>query len=708
MPKTIPPMNHPDPPPPPSPWPPRVPVTIPRIPTATTSHLRNTAHTSHRIAPPNLNPPLPTTSSPPLTQPPAAVSYRTALINSIPHPQLQKNPVFSSSAPKSKDPIFPQNRVEPRIVLPPVIVNSIKTTWENTLIIKLTGKSIDSIHLSSSLRSLWKCKNHVRLIGLGRGFYSCKIENVSDLQNIRSNGPWFVLGHYVHIQPWCPNFQPSSAKINFVPTWVILPELPIEYHRTDILQAVGNALGGFIKFDPNGLSNNNARFARLSVHLDHSQPPPTRVWIGSFCQEVRLAEKQIFCFICQSRCNGACGVTNEVKCGPPHAGSGSVPEAPFPTSQESSDKSWTMVPFPGKSKFPFFFPKNVPKTTLFPTPPTHPDHSKIILTTLFPTPPTHPDHSKIILSTPLSLPVKLKLLFDLQYFNPYLYQPTLPLPFPFFIIPLTLTHTTSKEKIFKKNPMPTQNDRPHSPPLLLPIHLPPTTTSVPSKPRSDLSLTLIRSPPPPRGSNKGLLPTPTPHSARGTSKPNYLHVRTPPRLASSTRTCPASHPCQSVPASSTLPVLKPTHFPETQQIHRPSSSSRFNRPLESAPCSPLLPEMVCKPQRPLPPCSRAARSPGVPVGPHSHFASIEDSLTVDLFRERPPSCKLLQYGEDFQNSNPIESTEHLGKLGCPRLGSQRSLIVSDGVKHQGLQHPPRQRIGRGGGRGKSRGSGRAC
>ncbi|XP_074300107.1 uncharacterized protein LOC141631318 [Silene latifolia] len=145
------------------------------------------------------------------------------------------------------------------------------------------GKSIESGHLASTLRVLWKFNGNLNLIGLGKGFYSCKLERPSELHFIKSNGPWFVHGHYLHVQDWVPDFRPSFATISSVPTWIVLPELPIEYHRIDVLRAIGDKLGGFIKFDNNGLKNKNARFARISVYLDQTTPPPSKIWIGSLC-----------------------------------------------------------------------------------------------------------------------------------------------------------------------------------------------------------------------------------------------------------------------------------------------------------------------------------------------------------------------------------------------------------------------------------------
>ncbi|XP_074298759.1 uncharacterized protein LOC141629687 [Silene latifolia] len=168
------------------------------------------------------------------------------------------------------------------------------------------GKSLESGHLVSTLRILWKITGAITLIGLGMGFYSCKLDNHADLQSIKSNGLWFIHGHYLNVQDWVPDFRPSRTVISTVPTWVILPELPIEYHRIDILRAFGDKIGGFIKHDGNRMKNRNARFARISVHLDQTVPPPSNVWIGSLYQEIKITDKQIFCPICKSFCYGKC------------------------------------------------------------------------------------------------------------------------------------------------------------------------------------------------------------------------------------------------------------------------------------------------------------------------------------------------------------------------------------------------------------------
>ncbi|XP_074302276.1 uncharacterized protein LOC141633760 [Silene latifolia] len=283
--------------------------------------------------------------------------YCAALTNSLLNTLIPTSSPQKETHPSPSPSVRPSSS-DPRIALPPYVLSSIHSRWENSLIIKLTGKSLDSNHLSTSLRSLWKCKLPIKLVGLGKGFYSCSIGNKEGLQNIKSNGPWFIHGYYLHIQDWKPNFQASSALIKSAPTWIILPELPIEYHRPDIFQAIGNSLGGFIKHDLNGLNRNNARFARISVHLDQSKPQPARVWIGTFCQEIKLVEKTNFFFICQGQCVGSCSTHSPSvnPDNPNHVSDGSKTISPIvdqdklknpnpPILTNSPDSSWTLVPF---------------------------------------------------------------------------------------------------------------------------------------------------------------------------------------------------------------------------------------------------------------------------------------------------------------------------------------------------------------------------
>ena len=62
-------------------------------------------------------------------------------------------------------------------------------------------------------------------------------------------GPWFVVGHYLSIRSWEPNFKPSSACVSLVAVWVRLLKLPIEYYEPLVLQDIGQAIGPILRIN---------------------------------------------------------------------------------------------------------------------------------------------------------------------------------------------------------------------------------------------------------------------------------------------------------------------------------------------------------------------------------------------------------------------------------------------------------------------------
>lgn len=48
-------------------------------------------------------------------------------------------------------------------------------------------------------------------------------------------GPWIILGDYMTVRKWRPNFRPSLEKITSTLILVCLPKLPIECFNENLL-----------------------------------------------------------------------------------------------------------------------------------------------------------------------------------------------------------------------------------------------------------------------------------------------------------------------------------------------------------------------------------------------------------------------------------------------------------------------------------------
>ncbi len=44
-----------------------------------------------------------------------------------------------------------------------------------------------------------------------------------------TSGPWMVIGHYLAVQNWKPEFHASKGKVTNIVAWVRFPDLPLDY-----------------------------------------------------------------------------------------------------------------------------------------------------------------------------------------------------------------------------------------------------------------------------------------------------------------------------------------------------------------------------------------------------------------------------------------------------------------------------------------------
>ncbi|XP_056686020.1 uncharacterized protein [Spinacia oleracea] len=166
----------------------------------------------------------------------------------------------------------------------------ISERWVHSLIIKVIGKSFSVEFLKTSLQRIWKLQQPLQLIALGRGFYNVSVPSEEAREAILSNGPWFITGYMLIVQPWVPGFKPSQAVISKSLVWVSLPELPIEFHSLPILQRIANEIGSFIKTYMNAIEQNKVRFARIQVLLDLAKQRKENVCLRAFKHTIQYEE----------------------------------------------------------------------------------------------------------------------------------------------------------------------------------------------------------------------------------------------------------------------------------------------------------------------------------------------------------------------------------------------------------------------------------
>lgn len=91
--------------------------------------------------------------------------------------------------------------------------------WQHSVIVKLFGK----------IQDLWKLFEPLTLIDLGKDYYTAKLEKLESAQRILHGGPWFVIGNFLSVKTWEPNFVPDKAKLTHMAIWVRVAHLPTEF-----------------------------------------------------------------------------------------------------------------------------------------------------------------------------------------------------------------------------------------------------------------------------------------------------------------------------------------------------------------------------------------------------------------------------------------------------------------------------------------------
>lgn len=73
------------------------------------------------------------------------------------------------------------------------------------------------------------------MIALDYGYIVVHFFSKEDYHKVLTQGPWIVLGHYLTVSTWWPNFCPSKATISSTLVWIRFPEMPIKFFYRELL-----------------------------------------------------------------------------------------------------------------------------------------------------------------------------------------------------------------------------------------------------------------------------------------------------------------------------------------------------------------------------------------------------------------------------------------------------------------------------------------
>lgn len=174
----------------------------------------------------------------------------------------------------------------------------LRAPWKLTLMGRCMGLSVRSTFMDQRARIMWKVKGSLETIDLGQNVFLFRFSVQDDYERTLFGGPWFVLDHYLMLTKWKPNFRPSIHSFESMVVWLRFPELPVEYYDKQALFEIDAVAGKPIRVDYATDRLTRARYARVCVEINLSQPLATKVWVCGSNQVIVYENITSLCFGC--------------------------------------------------------------------------------------------------------------------------------------------------------------------------------------------------------------------------------------------------------------------------------------------------------------------------------------------------------------------------------------------------------------------------
>ncbi|PHU26510.1 hypothetical protein BC332_04842 [Capsicum chinense] len=159
------------------------------------------------------------------------------------------------------------------------------------------------------------------------------------------SGLWFVVGGFLSVVTWEPNFAPTIQTMSHTAIWVRLPQLPTEFYDHLILEKIRNYLGSLLKIDSCTSVTLRGTYARLCIQIPLGHLVKQTVIIGDYTQMVEYERNGVLCVGCGrvSHTLKNCSFTPTTLDSPVASSSAAVSHTPA-----KSEDMWTLVRFPKK------------------------------------------------------------------------------------------------------------------------------------------------------------------------------------------------------------------------------------------------------------------------------------------------------------------------------------------------------------------------
>ncbi|KAH9697599.1 DUF4283 domain-containing protein [Citrus sinensis] len=223
--------------------------------------------------------------------------------------------------------------------------------WANSVVVKTLGRNLGYRVISERLKKLWGSKMGFSIIDLANDYYLVRFQNEGDVEYALTEGPWTIMGHYLFVQQWTPDFDATTNKVDRIVAWIRLSSMNIHFYHKTIIRRLGQIVGPVIKIDYLTAAAQRGKFARIAVQLDLEKPLVSQFNFEGRVQKVEYENLPMICFSCgkfghyQDACpdGGVTPVEVESLTSCPDAANRDMVVGEVSNQNESKFRSWMVV-----------------------------------------------------------------------------------------------------------------------------------------------------------------------------------------------------------------------------------------------------------------------------------------------------------------------------------------------------------------------------
>ncbi|XP_026417209.1 uncharacterized protein LOC113312687 [Papaver somniferum] len=184
----------------------------------------------------------------------------------------------------------------PSIELPDDLFEQALKPWRFSLIGRLNLQHIKFVDVVVILRQQWKLTGECKLISLGIGFFTIKLDNELDRRTIKA-GQWEVLNQVLQVRNWISNFRPSNQRTSKIQVWFRFPGLGLEFWKESILFKICKEIGTPIKIDDATANYESGYYANVWLRWISLNQFLTKY--GGFFQNISIPIIPKYCHHCK-------------------------------------------------------------------------------------------------------------------------------------------------------------------------------------------------------------------------------------------------------------------------------------------------------------------------------------------------------------------------------------------------------------------------